>query len=97
MVLERKLMKMVHVMWEYSRMEREMVKEHTLSLIEESMLGNGRMGNIMIREHGLSLMEESMLESSKKVDLGTLLTTIKTETSHTKSGMEKYNTNNNHP
>jgi len=30
MVLERKLMKMVQVMWEYSRMEREMVKEHTL-------------------------------------------------------------------
>ena len=37
MVLERKLMKMVQVMWEYSRMEREMVKVHTLTT---AIIGN---------------------------------------------------------
>ena len=51
MVLERKLMKMVQVMWEYSKMEREMVKVHTITLMETSMKGNGRMGNIMVKEH----------------------------------------------
>jgi len=33
-----------------------MVEEHTLGLMEESMLGNGRMGNIMVKEKKLSLM-----------------------------------------
>ena len=51
-----------------------MVKGYTLSLMEESMLGNSRMENIMVKEHAFSLMEESMLESSEKVDLGTSLT-----------------------
>jgi len=37
-----------------------MVKEHTLGMMEESMLGNSRMGNIMVKEHTLTLMEESM-------------------------------------
>ena len=38
-------------------MEREMVKEHTLTLMETSMKGNGRMGNIMVKEHTLLKME----------------------------------------
>ena len=53
MVLERKLMKMVQVMWEYSRMEREMVKEHILTLLETGMEGNGRMINTTVKVHGL--------------------------------------------
>jgi len=36
-----------------------MVKEHTLSLMETSMRGNGRMGNKM-KEHTLGLMDTSM-------------------------------------
>ena len=38
-----------------------MVKEHTLSLMEKSMLENLGMVNFMVREQGLSLMEECML------------------------------------
>ena len=49
-------MKMVQVMWEYSRMEREMVKVHTLLKMEVSMSGNGRMGNGLGREP--TLMEK---------------------------------------
>ena len=37
-----------------------MVKEHSLSLMEISMLGSPRMGNKMVKEHSLGLMEESM-------------------------------------
>ena len=59
----------------------QMGREPSFPLMEESMLENLGMVNFMVREHGLSLMEESILESSEKVDHGTLLTTIKTETS----------------
>jgi hypothetical protein len=38
-----------------------MVKEHTLGMMEESMLGNSRMGNIMVKGHTFGLMEENML------------------------------------
>ena len=38
-----------------------MVMEHTLGMMEESMLGNGRMGNIMVKGHTFGLMEENML------------------------------------
>ena len=37
-----------------------MVKEHSLTLMEESMWGNSRMGKEMVKEHTLGLMEESM-------------------------------------
>ena len=37
-----------------------MVKEHSLTLMEESMWGNSRMENMMVKEHTLGLMEESM-------------------------------------
>ena len=58
-----------------------MVKEKQLPLMEQSMVGNSRMGNEMVKGHSLSLMELKGLVSSEKVDLGTLLTGIKTETS----------------
>ena len=45
------------------------------------MLENGRMVEKTVKEQTFSLMEVKGLESSEKVDLGTLLTGIKTETS----------------
>ena len=42
-------------------MRNFMVKEHTLSLMVESMLGNGRMIKDMVKEQKLSLMGKSML------------------------------------
>ena len=44
-------------MKEDGRMGKNMVKEHTLGLMETSMLGNGRMGKKMVKEHthGLTL------------------------------------------
>ncbi len=42
-----------------------MVKEHTLGMMEESMLGNSRMGNKMVKEHTLGMMEESMLGNTR--------------------------------
>ena len=50
MVLKRKIMKMVQVMREYSRMEREMVKEHSLGLLDRNMKGISRMDYLMDRE-----------------------------------------------
>ena len=44
---------------------QKMVKEHTLGLMETSMLGNSRMGKNMVKEHSLGLMEESMLGNSR--------------------------------
>jgi len=41
-------------------MVKEMVKEHSLFLMEVSMLGNSSMGNQMVKEHTLTLMEVSM-------------------------------------
>ena len=42
----------------------QMVKEHGLPLMDESMKGNSRMGNIMVKEHTLGekviLKETSM-------------------------------------
>ena len=37
-----------------------MVKEHSLSLMKESMKGNGRMIKDMVKEQKLSLMGKSM-------------------------------------
>ena len=48
---------------------------------DTSTRGNGRMGNKLVKEQKFSLMEVKGLESSEKVDLGTSLTGIKTETS----------------
>jgi len=41
-------------------MGKNMVKEHTLFLMDKSMKENGRMMNIMVKEHSLGLMETSM-------------------------------------
>tara|TARA_B110000438_G_C15293841_1_gene428060 strand:- start:73 stop:495 length:423 start_codon:yes stop_codon:yes gene_type:complete len=40
-------------------------QEHTLGLMETSMLGNSRMGKNMVKEHSLGLMETSMLGNSR--------------------------------
>ena len=61
-----------------------MVKEHLLHLMDTSTRGNGRMGNKLVKEQKFSLMEVKGLESSEIVNLGTLLTGIKTETSYTR-------------
>ena len=58
-----------------------MVKEHELIPMGTSMLVNGRTVEKTVKEQTFSLMEVKGLESSEKVDLGTLLTGIKTETS----------------
>ena len=58
-----------------------MVREHSLRKRGKSMLENGRMVEKTAKEQTFSLMEVKGLESSEKVDLGTLLTGIKTETS----------------
>ena len=47
---------------------KNMVKEHSLGLMEESMSGNGRKGNMMVKERGLPLMEESMKGNGKMGD-----------------------------
>jgi len=44
-------------------MGKNMVKEHTLGLMETSMKGNSRTENNMLKEHLLVLMEESMKEN----------------------------------
>jgi len=41
-------------------MGKNMVKENSLTLMEQSMLGNSRMENIMVKELTLGKMEESM-------------------------------------
>ena len=41
-------------------MINQMVKEHTLGLMEESMKGNSRMGKNMAKEHSITLMEVCM-------------------------------------
>jgi len=38
-------------------MGHHMVKEHTLGLMNRSMLGNSRRGKGMVKEHKLPLME----------------------------------------
>ena len=50
----------------------------------DNQRGNGRMGNKLVKEQKFSLMEVKGLESSEIVNLGTLLTGIKTETSYTR-------------
>ena len=47
------------------RMDIDMVKEHTLSLMEESMMGITRMGKNMVKEHGLQLTERSILGNGR--------------------------------
>ena len=56
------------------------VKEHTLGLMEKSMLGDTRMDCQMVREHTLYLMEKSILENSRIINLGSSQNTTKTET-----------------
>ena len=48
-------------------MVKKMVKEHSLGLMEKSMLGVGRMERNLVKEDSLTLMEESM---SIKVIMG---------------------------
>ena len=47
-------------MKEKSQIGNLMVKEHQLTLMEKSILGNGKMGKNMVKEHSLHLMEQSM-------------------------------------
>ena len=42
-----------------------MVKEHLLTQMEKSMLGNSRMERKMVKEHTLGMMEESMLGNTR--------------------------------
>ena len=63
------------------KMVENTVKELSLFLMGKSMKGNGRKVEKTVKEQTFSLMEVKGLESSEKVDLGTLLTGIKTETS----------------
>ena len=56
-------------------------KEKGVPQMEEITLGNGRKVDQMVKEQTFFLMEVKELESSGKVDLGTLLTGIKTEKS----------------
>jgi len=46
-------------------MEFQMVKEHSLGLMETSMWGNSRMEIKTVKEHKLTLMEESMWGNSR--------------------------------
>ena len=59
-------------------MDMNMVKEHSLYLMEESMKGNGRVERKMVKEHGLFIMETSMLVNSRMMNLGTEQHTRKT-------------------
>ena len=47
-------------MKENRMMTKGMVKEHTLSLMEKSMWGNGMMTKGMVKEHTLTLVEVGM-------------------------------------
>jgi len=47
-------------MKENSRLDIEMVKEHTPGLMEISMKGKSKMINQMVKEHTLHLLEQSM-------------------------------------
>jgi len=60
-------------------MDIEMVKVHTLGLMEESMKGNGSMGNMMVKEHSLPLVETSMKENSRMEKNGPVRTTTPTD------------------
>jgi HD superfamily phosphodiesterase len=45
-----------------------MVKGHSLTLVDKSMLESGRMVKGMVKEHTLNLMDTSLLESEKVTD-----------------------------
>ena len=60
-----------------------MVKEHTLGLMDTSMMGNGMMGRGVVKEHRLTLMEKSMRGVGKMELDGTEQNMTKTETSNT--------------
>ena len=47
------------------KMGNQMVKEHTLTMMEKSMLENGRMGKNMVKEHTLIIMGLSMWGDGK--------------------------------
>ena len=63
------------------KMVENTVKELSHFLMGKSMKGNGRKVEKTVKEQTFSLMGVKGLESSEKVDLGTSLTEIKTETS----------------
>ena len=52
-------------------MGKNMVREHSLGLMERSMKGNGRTGKNMAKGLLLGLMEECMLGNSRMENLGT--------------------------
>ena len=66
---------------DFLKIDNQMVKEHSLYLMDESMKGNGRVERKMVKEHGLIIMETSMLGNSKMMNFGTEQHTTKTETS----------------
>ena len=47
-----------------------MVKEHSLGLMEKSILGSSRMGKNMVKENSLILIEDGMMEVGKKDKVG---------------------------
>ena len=58
-----------------------MVKEHSLTLMGESMWGNLKVGNEMVKERKLTLMEVSILGIGEMEICGTEHHTTKMETS----------------
>jgi len=62
-------------------MGNEMVKEHTLTIVETSMWEVGRMGNEVVKEQRLSLREENMLGNTRMGNSGTEYFMKITETS----------------
>jgi len=48
-----------------TRMERKMVKEQKLGIMEKCMKENLRLGNIMVKGHILGMMEENMLGNGR--------------------------------
>ena len=60
-------------------MGKNMGKEHTLGMMEVSMLVNSRRGDNMGKEHILGLMEKSMLGNIEMKNGGTVNYLMKTE------------------
>ena len=62
-------------------MINQMVKEHTLGLMEESMKDDSRMGENTVKGHSLQLRETSMYESGERINIGKEQNMTKGETS----------------
>ena len=60
-------------------MGKNMVKEHTLPLLEQSVLGNESMVNIMVKGQKPCLVDGSMKGNGEKVNLGTSQYTVNPE------------------